>query len=288
MIGNEIRTNQINPQTELYGLIGNPVRHSLSPVIHNGALRRMGLNAVYLAWEVEHLSEAIDGARGLGIRGMSVARPFKTEILPMLDGLGDAAAAIRAVNTVSNRGGKLIGHNTDWAGAVRALREKTELNGKRVLLLGAGGAARAIAFGLKKQGCRIHIVNRTLRKGWALARELGLDALLPGSLDEINPEIVINATTVGMHPRGDETPLGKEYFKRGMIVLDAVYCPLKTRLLREAEARGCQTIDGLAVLAHQIAAQLELWIGRRPDVSGIREDLIRTLDELSQLRALWV
>lgn len=288
MINNLVGTNQINAHTELYGVIGNPDRHSLGPVAHNGAFQRMGLNAVSLAWEVKHLANAIDGVRGLGIRGMSVTLPFDTEILPMLDGLGEAAAKIRAVNTISNQGGKLIGYNTDWMGAVGALQERIDLMGKEVLLLGAGGAARAIAFGLKRQGCRIRILNRSSQRGFALARELGIDALLPDSFEEINPEIVVNATSVGMHPRCDDTPLGREHLKQGMVVMDSVYCPLKTRLLREAEEKGCQTIDGLEMLAHQEAAQLELWTGHRPDVDKIKEDLARALDQLSQLRAIWV
>jgi shikimate dehydrogenase len=288
MINQTVCTNQINAHTQLFGVIGNPVRHSLSSAVHNHAFQRMGLNAVSLAWEVKHLADAVDGVRGLGIRGMSVTLPFNTEILPMLDGLGDVAAKIRAVNTISNREGKLIGHNTDWMGAVGALQEKINLMGKQVLLLGAGGTARAIAFGLKKHGCRLRILNRSTQRGIALARELGIDPLLPDSFEEINPDIVVNATPVGMHPRCEDTPLGKEHLKKGMVVMDAVYCPLKTRLLREAEEKGCLTIDGLEMLAHQCAAQLELWTERRPDAGEIKEDLVRALDQLSQLRAGWI
>src|SRR4030043_936566 len=136
-------------QTELYGVIGNPVQHRLSPILHNGAFKRLGRNAVYLAFEVKYLEEALKGIRGLGLKGVSVTIPFKTDVIPFLDKVEGLAKKIGAVNTIVNRGGRLIGYNTDCDGALEALEEKMNLRGKRIVFLGAGGAARAIGFCLK-------------------------------------------------------------------------------------------------------------------------------------------
>ncbi|MBI5968999.1 MAG: shikimate dehydrogenase [Deltaproteobacteria bacterium] len=267
----------INAQTQLYGVIGNPVRHSLSPIIHNGAFRRMGLNAVYLAFEVENLAEAISGIRGLGVRGVSVTIPFKTQVIPFLDEVEEVAGKIKAVNTITNEGGRLTGQNTDWRGALEALEEKIDLKDKRVLLLGSGGASRAIAFGLKGKGCQVFICNRSLHKARALAEELGFVSLPLSCIDGLDTQVVINATSVGMHPNDTQSPLQKEFLKKGMTVMDIVYHPLRTKLLQEAEEQGCQTIAGLEMLARQGAAQLQIWTGRRPDLEEIKEDLRRAL-----------
>ncbi|MDP2972750.1 MAG: shikimate dehydrogenase [Deltaproteobacteria bacterium] len=263
----------IDAQTQLYGIIGNPVRHSLSPIIHNGAFRRMGLNAVYLAFEVKNLKEAITGIRGLGIRGVSVTIPFKTEVIPLLDVVDDVARRIGAVNTIVNEGERLIGYNTDWTGAVEALEEKVDIRGKKVVLLGAGGSARAIAFGLKERGCQVIIVNRSEERSELLAKELGLIHWPPSSIEELEGDIVINTTSVGMFPDVSETPFSKVVLKKGMTVMDIVYRPLWTRFLQEAEQRGCVTIDGLEMLVHQGAAQLEIWTGKKPEIGQIKEDL---------------
>ena len=268
----------INAHTELYGIIGNPVRHSLSPIIHNGAFRRMGLNAVYLAFEVNHLKEALSGIRALGVRGLSVTIPFKTQILPYLDNLEDVAGKIRAVNTLTAVGGNLVGYNTDCCGALEALEEKADLKGKRVILLGAGGAARAIGFGLKEKGCQVAIFNRSLDRAEVLAKELGCAYHPLSSFTEMEGEALVNATSVGMHPLESKSPVPKEVLREGMVVMDIVYWPLKTRLLREAEEKGCLTIDGLEMLGRQGSAQLEIWTGRRQEVGQIREDLRRVLE----------
>ncbi len=260
-------------QTQLYGIIGNPVRHSLSPIIHNGAFRRTGLNAVYLAFEVKNLKETIAGIRGLGIRGVSVTIPFKTEVIPLLDVVDDVARRIGAVNTIVNEGERLIGYNTDWTGAVEALEEKVDIRGKKVVLLGAGGSARAIAFGLKERGCQVIIVNRSEERSELLAKELGLIHWPPSSIEELEGDIVINTTSVGMFPDVSETPFSKVVLKKGMTVMDIVYRPLWTRFLQEAEQRGCVTIDGLEMLVHQGAAQLEIWTGKKPEIGQIKEDL---------------
>lgn len=265
----------IDGQTSLYGVIGNPVRHSLSPALHNGAFRRMGLNAVYLAFEVQNLPEALAGIRGLGIRGVSVTIPFKTEIISLLDDVDEMAREIKAVNTVLNKEGCLVGYNTDWSGAIEALERRVPLEGKRVLLLGAGGAARAIGYGLKKRNAEILLCNRSLQRGKALAEELRCPYEPLSALKDFEADILINATSVGMHPHDRESPVPKALLRQGMTVMDIVYRPLRTRLLREAQECGCEIIDGLEMLAYQGARQLELWTGSRHDVGLIRDDLLR-------------
>ena len=273
----------MDAQTELYGVIGNPVRHSLSPMIHNGAFRRLGWNAVYLAFEVNNIEEALRGMRGLGVRGVSVTIPFKTEVLPFLDKIEGLAKKVGAVNTIINRRGRLIGYNTDCEGALEALEEKMDLRGKRVVLLGAGGAARAIGFGLKERGVSLIVVNRSKERGWALSKELRCNYLPISSLarmkeGELEADILINATSLGMVPRDGETPIPKKFLKKGMVVMDIVYEPLQTRLLREAKEKGCVTVDGLEMLIRQGMAQFEIWTGRRLKIGEIRKDLRRALE----------
>lgn len=267
----------IDAHTQLYGVIGNPVRHSLSPIIHNGAFGRMGLHAVYLAFEVKDLKEAIDGIRGLGIRGVSVTLPFKNQIIPFLDKVEDIAGEIKAVNTLFNEGGKLTGYNTDWRGALEALEEKVDLKGKRVVLLGAGGAARAIGFALKMRDCEVIISNRTMDRGTRLAKELRCIHRPLSSIEGIEADVIINATSAGMHPYDEESPLPKKVLKNGITVMDIVYRPLRTKFLREAEERGCRTIDGLEMFVRQGAAQLEIWTGKRVNALQIKDDLRRAL-----------
>jgi shikimate dehydrogenase len=273
----------IDVETQLYGVIGNPVRHSLSPAIHNGAFQRMGLNAVYLAFEVKNLEEAVRGMKGLGIRGVSVTLPFKTQIIPFLDQLDEVAGKIQAVNTIRHEGGKLIGYNTDWSGALGALEERVDLTGKKIYLLGTGGAARAIAFGLKERGCRVFIGGRSPQKAAALAEELGMVHRPFPFAGRLDADVLVNASSAGMSPNDEESPVPREVLRKEMTVMDIVYKPLKTKLLREAEEGGCRTIDGLEMLARQGAAQIEIWTGRKPEIGEIKKDLRRALKQHSAI-----
>jgi shikimate dehydrogenase len=266
----------ISARTLLYGIIGNPVRHSLSPVIHNRAFERMGWGAAYLAFEVDDLHAAINGIRGLGIRGVSVTLPFKTQVISHLDEIDPIAKKIKAVNTIVNERGRLIGYNTDWSGALEALEEKIELKGKKALVLGAGGSARAIAYGLIERGCQVIISSRSQEKAVELAKEMG--CLHRSQFCNSEAEVLINCTPVGMYPQDDQSPVTGEVLREGMTVMDMVYQPLRTKLLREAEERGCVTIDGLEMLAHQGAAQLEIWTRMKPEIMEIKEDLRQALE----------
>ncbi len=269
----------IDGHTKVYGILGRPVAHSLSPAMHNAAFRELGLNAVYVAFPVTDLARAVAGLRGLAVAGVSVTIPFKEEIIPLLDELDPRAARMGAVNTVVNREGKLTGFNTDWLGALTALKAQTAIRGKHFLILGAGGAARAIAFGIVEEGGRITLTDVDARRAAALARDLGAEAIPLQALAQRPASILINATPIGMEPQGEEIPLSPDLLGRFALVMDIVYRPLQTRLLREARARGCATIDGLQMLIHQATAQFELWTGRPAPLETMSRAAYAALEE---------
>ncbi len=254
-------SERLRPQ--LYGIFGHPVGHSLSPVMHNAAFRHLEIEACYVPFDVADIEAGVQAVRTLDIRGVSITVPHKISIMPYLDQIDDAAAKIGAVNTVVNRDGVLTGTNTDGIGAVRALSEKGPIQRMRVAVVGAGGAARAIGFGVQSAGGQVTIFNRTVDRGRKLAEDLGCEFVPLSDIMQADTDIVVNATTVGMHPNSEKSPLPFEFLKPGMIVMDAVYSPLKTRLLEDAEARGCTQINGLHMLIYQGAAQFELWTGEK-------------------------
>lgn len=263
----------INAHTQFCGVIGNPVEHSLSPAIHNAAFQKLGLNFVYLAFRVEAIGEAIKGLRALGnFRGASVTIPHKVAAVPFLDSVEPTARHIGAINTIVAEGGTLTGHNTDATGALRALREGgAELKGRQVVMLGSGGAARAIAFALGTvTGIeRLTLLGIDSQERTALARDLqsktGMtvqESLLDeGALRKILPDshVLIHCTPMGMSPKVNETAVPVALLHTGLTVMDIVYNPRDTQLLKDAKARGCRTIPGLEMFLHQAAAQFELW-----------------------------
>ena len=259
--------------TTLYGIIGHPVSHSLSPAMHNAAFDAVGINAVYLAFDVTDLPSAVRGIRALGIKGLSVTIPHKVEIMEFLDEVDDVARRIGAVNTLVNRNGSLWGGNTDWIGAVKALEEQTQLEGKRAVVLGAGGSARAVCAGLKKRGAYVHIVNRTVENAKKLAERFACSWSGLDEIQDIEGEILVNTTSVGMEPDSHKTPVPAEILERFSIVMDIVYAPLKTRLLDEAEKAGCVTINGLRMLLLQAVSQFEFWTGRKAPINVMEKIL---------------
>jgi shikimate dehydrogenase len=265
--------------TKLIAIIGDPVERSLSPAMHNAAFEALDLDYAYMALRVP--SGALDGAiataRVLKMAGMNVTHPHKINIISLLDKLDKSAELVGAVNTVKNDRGKLIGYNTDGAGAVRALESEVgELTGRRVLLLGAGGAARSIAFSLVKKGVELNIANRTTSRAkeltaaikGGLGTNVGIINLNRKEVVETikNTDIIINATTIGMHPNVNRTLLTAEMMHKGLIVNDIVYEPLQTRLLTEAKKAGARTVTGLGMLIHQAALSFEIWTGRRAPI----------------------
>jgi shikimate dehydrogenase len=269
----------IDATTSLFGLIGNPVAHSLSPVMHNQAFAAIGCNAVYLAFKVTEPGAAIKGIKALNFKGVSVTLPHKVAVMEYLDEIDETAARIGAVNTIVNNQGRLIGYNTDAPGALEALRTRTTIQGKSVALIGAGGAARAIGFGLVAAGGRLTILNRSRTTGERLATDLQAEFL---PLDEWAPnhyEVLINTTPVGMHPNTNATPVAKEDLSKDMVVMDIVYNPLKTRLLKEAEAKKCRTINGVAMFVFQGAHQFELWTGQKAPVEVMQAAVLEALTD---------
>jgi shikimate dehydrogenase len=267
----------LNSQTALYCVIGDPVAHSLSPAMHNAAFRQMQLNSAYLALRVtaEKLRPAVAGLKALGICGFNVTTPHKSSILTLLDSLSPLAQQIGAVNTVVSDGVNFKGFNTDGSGAMQVLKDHgISLPGQRITLLGAGGAASAIAFAAAEQGARLTIFNRpehldkALRLAQRLERYTGQSIQIM-ALNHYNlqaalaqSDILINASSTGMGNEG-ATPVPAELLQPPLLVFDIVYNPLQTRLLAEAARAGCRTINGLAMLAAQAALSFELWTGRQ-------------------------
>jgi len=267
----------INGATEIYGIMGNPVRHSLSPAMHNAAFTALGLNKVYIAFAVTKVAAAMDGLRTLGIRGVSVTIPHKQAVIEHLDSIDPVAEKIGAVNTLIIDNGFIHGANTDWLGANRALAEKMTLPGSSVLLLGAGGSARAIGFGLLEAGASLTIASRSPEKGRALAKLLGCPWLPLNETSRHRADALVNATSVGMSPQQGSMPIAEEALGNFKVVMDIVYAPLETRLLQTAKQAGCQCIDGLAMLLYQGVAQFETWTGCKAPVELMRQSLLESL-----------
>lgn len=246
----------------MLGILGDPVGHSLSPFLHGEVIRRSKLPFLYAAFHVraDELPQAIAGARALGFRGLNVTVPHKQAVIPLLDWISDEAQTIGAVNTIVFAEGRSFGYNTDCDGFLAGLDEQGgDLQGKRVLILGAGGAARAVVRAAQKAGAaQIYIHNRTLARARELADVFGV-GVLAELRDVPAHDVVINATTVGMHPRVQESPLPPALFRAGVFYADLVYSPLQTAFLRHARAAGAATADGLGMLIHQGLAAMKLW-----------------------------
>ncbi len=266
-------------QPDLYALIGNPVGHSLSPLMHNCAYKEMGLNAQYVIFCVDDLQNAISGLRAIDIKGVSVTIPFKTEVIQYLDEVDGDARKIGAVNTIVNEGGIFKGKNTDWLGIVLALKEAMEIKGKTFVVLGAGGTARAALFGIMAEGGLPVIVNRTEEKGRRLAREWGLPFRPLSEIRDIEADCLINTTPAGMYPLTAESPLPPDALPNFGSIMDVVYNPLRTRLLEEAERAGCRIISGADMFVHQGAEQIRIWTGKEPPRALMREVVINRLRE---------
>ena len=264
----------------LYGVIGSPIAHSMSPLIHNDAFLQNGMEAHYHAFHVEpeKLEMAVVGMRALGVGGFNVTIPYKEAIIPLLDSVEDAALQIGAVNTVVNRNGKLIGYNTDGRGFVEALKEVVELKDKQVLIIGAGGAARAILYTLAlEEGLQIDICNRTVSKSEDLIQEFSLEKISRSiTVEQATREIqrydvVVQTTSVGMFPKINDTPLPLSSIKQHAVFSDIIYNPFETKLLREAKASGAITQNGIHMFAYQAALAFEIWTGKFLDTDRMKK-----------------
>ena len=263
---------------KIYGILGDPVAHSLSPVMHNAAFEKLGIDALYLAFRVSKpdLEDAIKGAKSLGIAGLNVTIPLKEKALVFVDA-DEMAKKIGAVNTIDFSSGTPVGYNTDGIGSMQVLQETAgELTAKKVLILGAGGAARAIAFYLDEAGARVTLSNRTEERAAQVAAQLtnaaaiGLDTQLKKHIQA--SDILINATSVGMHPHDDATLVTADMMHPDLVVFDIVYNPLETRLLKEAKRAGVtKTVNGVKMLVYQGAASFKLWTGAEPPIDVMEQ-----------------
>ena len=262
------RVNQHSDATQVYGVIGNPIGHSMSPAIFNESFNALGMDAVYLAFRVEDVADFVETFKGIGMLGCSVTIPHKHAIMPFMHEVDGLVQRIGVMNTVAQKDDGLFGTNTDLLAAISGIEEALEakgspgLDGKSAVMIGAGGVGRAIAFGLVDRGAKLTIVNRTASKAEQLAADVGCEWRPIEELPHLTADVLVNSTSVGMHPHEDATPAPAGLLRSGMVVFDAVYNPIETKLLREAKSRGCVTVSGFDMFAKQAAAQFELWFGR--------------------------
>lgn len=278
----------MDSHTVLYGVIGDPIRHSRSPVMLNRAFREAGINGAYGAFHVapERLGEAIAGIRALGFRGLNVTIPHKIEVMAHLDEIDEGARAIGAVNTIVNENGRLIGYNTDGIGYVRSLKEESEPNlaGKKIVVVGCGGAARGIVWALARENPgAIVLTNRTAERARELAAFFARPDVTVADWGRLRDEcadadIVINTTSVGMSPDVDSTPLDPAWLKPGAVASDLIYNPLKTAFLKGAEERGCRVHGGLGMFVYQGAYAFEYWTGRPAPAEAMRAAVLESFE----------
>jgi shikimate dehydrogenase len=268
---------RIDGKTEVICIIGNPVEHSFSPVMHNAAFESLGLNCCYLPFRVESdkLPDALNGIRALNIRGANVTVPHKQAVIPLLDSIDKEAEFIGAVNTVKNDNGTLKGYNTDGRGFIESLKVAgIETQSRKILVLGAGGASRAVSYYLSQTASELFIHNRNRSKGMDLVNDLkglgGNVSFMEDLRDASSAEILINATSLGLRP-DDPLPVNPEILSPGQTVCDLIYW--ETPLLAGARKRGCRTLDGMGMLLYQGVLAFRIWTGLTPPVDLMRKVL---------------
>ncbi len=280
----------ITTKTKMCIIIGDPIEHSLSPTMHNAAYKALGIENEFVFTaakvDVENVKDVVTAMRVMGIRGLTCTIPHKIEVIKYLDEIDETAQKIGAVNTVVNENGVLKGYNTDYLGVSIPLEQKLRitndestswadtLRNKKIALIGAGGAARAMAFAVTKEGGDLTVFNRTLEKAQEITKDFGGKAK---TLDEIelvkDCNIILNSTSLGMHPHENESPVPKEYLHKGQVVFDAVYVPHETKLLREAKEQGAQVVHGIEMLFYQGTAQFKIYTGHEAPEDVMRKVL---------------
>lgn len=277
LLKNVYRVGQPRPGLKIYGVIGDPISKSMGYLIHNRAFQETGLPYIYVPFWVKNLQKFFSGFAPY-FEGISVTMPFKEEIIPLVDTMDDAAQKIGAINTVVKENGGWKGYNTDGTGAIQALEKHISLKGKNVLIIGAGGTAKAIGHGVVERGGHLTVTyNKNRERGESLARELACSLSDIRDIEKLSVDVLINCSPVGMSPRVDESPVPAHVLRPGMVVFDSVYNPPRTRLIREAENAGCTAISGVELFINQGAAQFELWTGRQAPVDAMRETLLNKL-----------
>lgn len=280
----------ITARTNVLCVIGHPIEHSMSPIMHNAALKDLSLDYVYIAFNIppNDLKKAVLGFKMFSIKGINVTIPYKENIIPYLDEIDPLAEKIGAVNTIKNEGKYLIGKNTDASGAKKALLDAgCEITGKKALILGAGGAARAVSFAISEDLDVVYIANRTEKRAIKLAKDLtnkttikavGKNLSINTLKNLVNDvDILINTTPLGMYPNIEESPISEEMLHNNLFVFDIVYNPLETRLLKEARKIGCKTLGGLDMFVNQGALAFEWWTGKKPNLNLMKEKVVEFL-----------
>lgn len=284
---------EISGKTRVCGIFGDPVEHSLSPTMHNAAFKELDLDFVYLAFRVkkEGLNAAISGAKKLGIHGLNITMPLKQPVVKYLDKVNSTAKSIGAVNTILNLHGKFVGYNSDGIGALKALRENNvSIRRKSVLLLGAGGAGRAIAFQLAQEAKRLVILNRSIDKAKALAKVLHkkLNKKVTGNLLSPtlikrkleNVDVLINATSVGMYPKAKRSLVDPDWLRPDLCVMDIIYNPLETKLANDARSAGAKVVSGIEMLVQQGAVSFEIWTKQKAPIQTMKQAVLKELSKL--------
>jgi len=285
-----LNNQNIGARTNILCVIGHPIEHSMSPVMHNAALNDLSLDYVYLAFDVPppDLEKAILGYKKGNVKGINVTIPHKEAIIHYLDELDTLSKQIGAVNTVKNEGGVLLGRNTDALGAKQALIDAGfKIKGKKALILGAGGAARAVSFALTEKIEEIIICNRTEERAIKLAKELQDKTKIKATGKDMSEktlrtlvysvDILINTTPIGMYPEIDISPISKDLLNENLFVFDIIYNPLQTQLLKDAKEIGSKTLNGLDMFINQGALAFEWWTGKKPNVKLMKEKIIEEL-----------
>ena len=280
----------ITGKTKVAAVIGNPIEHSLSPPMHNAAYKQMGMDYVYVAFKIEkdNLSHLIESAKTMGLVGLNVTIPYKTDIIEYLDEVDDTARRINAVNTIRFKDGMAKGYNTDGTGAVKSIEKYTELKNKKVLVLGAGGASKAITFTLLNHGINsLTIANRSRDNAIQLIdnlkKQTGFDQISYVDIEKADTiledvDIIINTTPIGMYPNVDaDTPIKTEKINENHVVMDIIYNPLETKLLKNAKDNGATTISGTNMLINQGITAFEIFTDRTPSYESFEKALLEQL-----------
>ena len=271
------RINAERSDFKIYGVIGNPVSKSLGYLVHNRAFQEKGSPDIYVSFLVDNVEKFFNSFKDF-FSGLSVTMPAKEKIMPLLDRIDETAQKIGAVNTLVKEGTDWVGYNTDCSGAISALEACTSLQGKNVLILGSGGTAKAIGYGVKEKGGKLTVTyNKNKERGESLSKELDCELAHARDAGMRSIDVLINCSPVGMSPNITESPFLARDFKEGMVVFDSVYNPLETRLLREAKLAGCKVIPGYELFINQAARQFELWTGQSAPINTLREVLLRKL-----------
>lgn len=272
----------IGPRTEVYGVIGDPVAHSRSPLVFNDVFKHLGMDTRYVRIRVDDPSVLRDLVAAMELSGLSVTIPHKQAVLASADLADEIAQGVGAANTLTARDGRLLASNTDLPAAMEAVKDAAVkkwshgVYGMRALVLGAGGVSRAIAWGLKREAARVVIANRTFERGKALAEELGVEAVRWENASDARAQVVVNGTSVGMAPRPEASPVEPSFFRKDMVVMDTVYTPRNTKFLMDARSAGATTIDGVEMFLRQANHQFRIWKGR-PIPTEILKEFGKTL-----------